>query len=371
MPHRERYPNVTGPPQTSELPWVWPPGHPIPEYARPTYGMEGSPSEFESVPFPLVRSIDFEHLMDQLRGLFGGGDTLENFMPGGGEPLTGTKGLEEWFSRRNLLKDATWDPTTIEEVMSQLEGGAQLLTEEQMESLVPPERPFGSQLIHPRWGGIPTVRGVRPLEKSRSVRRTPEEKAMLGVSDLVFGESSVPINDPRITGDRSARTYTYLPSMFNKNFLDKKLIVEKVLPTIKIHPKTGDRYWYDEDANAMKKLEFFNSEQEAEQAGQERDHSISTYWEYLQGRHEREATWEGKLSNKLRQFIPDTLEGILMQPNLERFREMDPSRNVWDETLLQDRLPTRDTIPVDTTMEDIMDLLKSGHQLTGEPPYTR
>ena len=46
MPHRKYYPHVTGPPQTSELPWVWPAGHPMPEYARPTYGMGGSPSAF-------------------------------------------------------------------------------------------------------------------------------------------------------------------------------------------------------------------------------------------------------------------------------------------------------------------------------------
>ena len=35
----------------------------------------------------------------------------------------------------------------------------------------------------------------------------------------------------------------------------------------------------------------------------------------------------------------------------------------WSDPLMQ---PARDT-----TIEDIMGLLRAGHQLTGEPPYTR
>ena len=157
--------------------------------------------------------------------------------------------------------------------------GENLLTGKEILSVMPPDPRVGA--------GPPNIRGVRPRDKwLTSVATDPETGES---TTFQHSELSITLNDPRLTGDPTGKTFTNVPSIYDGRqyqMLDPETdqmipaienIISEIRPTIKINPNTGERYWYDKDSNTIRKLELYNSAEEAEAAAKKRSEDIDEY----------------------------------------------------------------------------------------------
>jgi hypothetical protein len=146
--------------------------------------------------------------------------------------------------------------------------GENLLTGKEILSVMPSD---------PRTGaGPPNIRGVRPRDKWLTSESIDPETG----KSMIFqhSELNISLNDPRLTGDPTGRTFTYVPSIYDgRQYEATENIISEIRPTIKINPDTGERYWYDKDSNTIRKLELYQSAEEAEAAMKKRSEDIDEY----------------------------------------------------------------------------------------------